>query len=101
MQNLHLTFVLCSASQKQGEDFAKYCGLLRIYELYECTMLQKLTFNMVCQLTLFIESLCTLITSKIDFLIVNDLYVLFKIVFTRTFVTTLWTMEQITFFGMH
>ena len=27
------TFVLCSASQKQGEDFAKFCGLLRIYEL--------------------------------------------------------------------
>ena len=21
-------------SQKQGEDFAKFCGLLRIYELY-------------------------------------------------------------------
>ena len=35
LQNLHLTFVLCSASQKQGEDFAKFCGLLRIYELYK------------------------------------------------------------------
>ena len=34
LRNLHLTFVLCSASQKQGEDFAKFCGLLRIYELY-------------------------------------------------------------------
>ena len=64
-------------------------------------MLQKLTFDVVCQLTLFIESLCTLITSKIDFLIVNHLNMLFKIVFTGTFVTTLWAMEQITFFGMH
>ena len=34
MLNLPLTFVLCSASQKQGKDFAKFCGLLRIYELY-------------------------------------------------------------------
>ena len=33
MQNLHLGFVLCSASQKQGEDFAKPFGLLRICEL--------------------------------------------------------------------
>ena len=34
MRNLHPTFVLCSASQKKGEDFAKFCSLLRIYELY-------------------------------------------------------------------
>ena len=33
LQNPQLTFVLGSASQKQGEDFAKFCGLLRIYEL--------------------------------------------------------------------
>ena len=33
LRNLHLNFVLCSASQKWGEDFAKFCGLLRIYEL--------------------------------------------------------------------
>ena len=32
-QNLHLRFVLCSASQIYGGDFAKVCGLLRIYEL--------------------------------------------------------------------
>ena len=32
-QNLHLTFVLNSASLKYGEDFAKFCGLLRTYEL--------------------------------------------------------------------
>ena len=35
LRNLHLTFVLCSVSQKLGGDFAKFCGLLRIYELYE------------------------------------------------------------------
>ena len=34
LRNLHLTFVLCNASQKWGGDFAKFCGLLRIYELY-------------------------------------------------------------------
>ena len=33
LRNLHLTYVLCSASQKLGEDFAKLYGLLRIYEL--------------------------------------------------------------------
>ena len=27
-------FVLCSASQIYGGDFAKFCGLLRRYELY-------------------------------------------------------------------
>ena len=34
LQNLHVTFVLCSASQKQGGDFAKFWSLLRIFELY-------------------------------------------------------------------
>ena len=33
LQNLHRRFVLCSASQIYGEDFANFCGLLRIYEL--------------------------------------------------------------------
>ena len=34
LQNLHRRFVLCSASQIYGGDFTKFCGLLRIYELY-------------------------------------------------------------------
>ena len=34
MQNLHRRFVLCSNGQIYGGDFAKLCGLLRIYELY-------------------------------------------------------------------
>ena len=35
LRNLHLTFDYITYSQKLGEDFAKFCGLLRIYELYE------------------------------------------------------------------
>ena len=34
LQNLLLTFDYSTYSQKLGEDFAKFCGLLRIYELY-------------------------------------------------------------------
>ena len=33
-RNLPLTFDYSTYSQKLGEDFAKFCGLLRIYELY-------------------------------------------------------------------
>ena len=43
--NLHDRFVLFSASQIYGGDFAKFCGLLRIYELYNeettCRFLKK------------------------------------------------------------
>ena len=33
LRNLPLTFDYSTYSQKLGEDFAKICGLLRIYEL--------------------------------------------------------------------
>ena len=33
LRNLHQIFVLCTVSQIIGGDFAKFCGLLRIYEL--------------------------------------------------------------------
>ena len=33
LRNLHQLFVLCTASQIIGRDFAKFCGLLRMYEL--------------------------------------------------------------------
>ena len=33
MQNLNPRFVPCSNGQIYGGDFAKFCGLLRIYEL--------------------------------------------------------------------
>ena len=36
LRNLHQLFVLCTASQIIGGYFAKFCGLLRIYELYNC-----------------------------------------------------------------
>ena len=35
LRYLHLTFDCMYCSQKRGGDFAKFCGLLRIYELYE------------------------------------------------------------------
>ena len=35
LQSLPLTFDCMYCSQKQGEDFAKFYGLLRIYELYK------------------------------------------------------------------
>ena len=34
LRSLHLTFDCMYCSQKLGEDFSKFCGLLRIYELY-------------------------------------------------------------------
>ena len=34
LRNLHQSFFLCTASQIIGGDFTKFCGLLRIYELY-------------------------------------------------------------------
>ena len=34
MRNLPLTFDCMYSSQKLEEDFVKFCGLLRIYELY-------------------------------------------------------------------
>ena len=34
LRNLPLTFDYSTYSQKLVEDFAKFCGLLRIYELY-------------------------------------------------------------------
>ena len=51
-------------SQKLGEDFAKFCGLLRIYELYNlidgshCTLYinnQKVHRNLQTQLIVFHE----------------------------------------------
>ena len=36
LQNLHCRFVLCCASQIYTGDFAKFCGLLRIYEPIHC-----------------------------------------------------------------
>ena len=34
LRNFHLTFDFSTYSHKLGEEIAKFCGLLRIYELY-------------------------------------------------------------------
>ena len=36
LRNLPLTFDCMYCSQKLGEDFANFCDLLRLYELYRC-----------------------------------------------------------------
>ena len=45
MRNLHLTLDCMYCSQKQGEDTAKFCGLLRIYELYMKSTGELLLFS--------------------------------------------------------
>ena len=47
MQNLHLTFDHSTHSQKLGEDFTRFCGLLRIYELYEYTYINAVVGRML------------------------------------------------------
>ena len=42
MRNLHLTFDWHYIGQKYGGDFAKFFGLLRIYELYRTCMIWDL-----------------------------------------------------------
>ena len=44
LRSLPLTFDCMYCSQKLGEDFAKFCGLLRIYELY-LSVLHHLDFR--------------------------------------------------------
>ena len=65
MRNLPLTFdcMYCS----QGEDFAKFCSLLRIYELY--FVIEFLFRVKTCQLDhrIFVEELKMYIFSKIYF----------------------------------
>ena len=45
LRNLPLTFDYSTYSQKQGEDFAKFCGLLIIYELYLTHVLCALEYK--------------------------------------------------------
>ena len=44
LRNLQLTFDYITYSQKLDEDFTKFCGLLRIYELYFRTPLLFVLF---------------------------------------------------------
>ena len=43
--NIHRRFALCSNGQIYGGDFAKFCGLLRIYELYKLQIMKQLQNN--------------------------------------------------------
>ena len=55
MKNIHLTFDYSTYSQKLGEDFAKFCGLLRIYELkkdFAKAMKTKLVITMYSELSI-------------------------------------------------
>ena len=47
LQNLPLTFDYSTYSQRLGEDFAKFCVLLRIYELY-WTLLSQMLWSRRC-----------------------------------------------------
>ena len=52
LRNYHYRFVLCSNGQIYVGDFAKFCGLLRIYEFYKYEPLdQPLTIPKQIQLT--------------------------------------------------
>ena len=59
----HLTFVLCSASQNQGGDFAKICVLLRIYELYKKISLNFQRWKLKCPIKKFRYSSSARLTS--------------------------------------
>ena len=45
LQSLHHKSVLCSSRQICGGDFAKFCGLLRIYELYSTHLMKREIIN--------------------------------------------------------
>ena len=45
MRNLQRRLVLCSNGQIYGGDFAKFCGLLRIYELYLAHVIEQPIFR--------------------------------------------------------
>ena len=57
LQNLHQLFDWQHIGQLIGGDFAKFCGLLRIYELYETIFCKKHFFsNFYFQTFYFLKS---------------------------------------------
>ena len=55
LQNIHHRFDRYFIGQIYDGDFAKFCGLLRIYELYETAQLalaqpKKLDYNFICSM---------------------------------------------------
>ena len=69
LRNLHRRFVLCSNSQIYGGDFAKFCGLLRIYELY--------TIPMVLNSSLILPRHQTALHVQIPFILILILFFVF------------------------
>ena len=68
LQNLPLTFDCMYCMQKLGEDFAKFCGLLRIDELYRSSTLRNLFFSTSAPKKLIqISKYCFLILSAFKF----------------------------------
>ena len=68
LRNLHRKFVLCGASQIYGGDFAKFCGLLRIYEIYKGAVSLKTGKDLTLFVHTYIKELPTLDTHMVSFL---------------------------------
>ena len=63
---------LCSKCQILGEDFVKFCGLLRKHELY-LPRRQRYTLGILLQDTFMIDN-CTLSTTEHHFLCNKSIY---------------------------
>ena len=71
LRNLHQLFILCTASQIIGGDFAKFCGLLRIYELYQGLNHQAMV--------IYHNELIIFVNVKLEFLSTKEIPDVFKI----------------------
>ena len=75
LRNLPLTFDCSTYSQKLGEDFVKFCGLFRIYELYVPLFLDSSTNHNIlcsgsmtsCLINIFSVNSCLISVGKNDF----------------------------------
>ena len=73
MQNLHQLFDWQYIGQIIGGDFAKFCGFLRIYELYN-VHLNFDTYSMECPIiSVLAKAKLFLILTKIDFTFLQEL----------------------------
>ena len=57
MRNLPITFDCMYCSQKLGEDFAKFCDLLRIYELYHYWHSGRLSYEIMIMQSMMFSTL--------------------------------------------
>ena len=61
MWNLHCRFDRYYIGQIYGGDFTKFCGLLRIYELYQTNIFLSASF---CEIQFYIERLIFKVTFR-------------------------------------